>query len=131
MQISRLEARRVAACAALGTGAVHAWLAPAHLREMPLLGALFLVASCLCADVAVRLWRSDDLQAWLVGTAVCTAMAVGYVLSRTVGLFSMHEGWDGLGCSACSQMGCSWRQRSVGCLPNDLDCLAHWPPPPC
>ena len=116
MQISRPEARRVAACAALGTGAVHAWLAPAHLREMPLLGALFLVAACLCADVALRLWRSDDLQAWLVGTTVCTGMASGYVLSRTVGLFSLHEGWDGLGV-LCLLLDGAFLAAAVGRLP--------------
>jgi len=62
VQISRPEPRRIAAVAALGTGAVHAWLAPQHLKEMPLFGALFLVAACLCADVAVRLWRSDFMK---------------------------------------------------------------------
>lgn len=116
MQISRPEPRRIAACAALSTGAVHAWLAPGHLKEMPLFGALFLVAACLCADVAVRLWRSDDLQAWLVGTTVCTAMAVGYVFSRTVGLFSMHEGWDGLGV-LCLLVDGTFLAAAVGRLP--------------
>lgn len=116
MQISRPEPRRIAACAALSTGAVHAWLAPEHLKEIPLFGALFLVAACLCADVAMRLWRSDDLQAWLVGTTVCTAMAVGYVLSRTVGLFSMHEGWDGLGV-LCLLVDGTFLAAAVGRLP--------------
>ncbi len=97
MALSRTTSRRVAACAALATGSVHALLTPVHLREVPLLGALFLVAAVCCADVAVRLWRGDDLQAWWVGAGVCAGMATGYVASRTVGLFSMHEAWDGPG----------------------------------
>ena len=97
MTFSRPTPRRVAAVAAVGTGAIHAWLVPAHLREMPLLGALFLVAACLCGDTGLRLWRNDDLQAWLVGTVICAGMTAGYLASRTVGLLSLHEAWDTLG----------------------------------
>jgi hypothetical protein len=83
--------RRPAAAAIAAAGLVHLLLVGQYLDEKTYLGVLFGVGALWCAVVAARLARHDDPVAWAAGTLVCLGMAVGFVLSRTVGLPGFHE----------------------------------------
>lgn len=83
---SRLS-RRVAAAMVAAAGLLHLGLVPEYLAEAPFLGVSFLIAAPLTGWVAWRLWRVEDLPAWLLGSVVSAGMIAGFVLSRTVGLF--------------------------------------------
>lgn len=83
--------RRLAAAAIAAAGLVHLLLVREYLDEKTYLGVLFALGGIWCAMVAARLARRDDLVAWGAGALVCLGMAVGFVLSRTVGLPGFHE----------------------------------------
>jgi hypothetical protein len=72
--------------------AIHVYLAPDHLAEMPYIGVGFIVASALCA-IALLLVLLDRPAGWLLGTALCVSMAALFVVSRVVGLPDYHEEW--------------------------------------
>jgi hypothetical protein len=72
--------------------AIHAYLIPDHLEEMPYIGVGFVVASVLCL-VALALVLADRPRGWLLGAAVCVGMAALFVVSRVVGLPDYHEAW--------------------------------------
>jgi hypothetical protein len=72
--------------------AIHVYLAPDHLEEMPYIGVGFVVASVLCA-VALALVLLDRPVGWVLGTALCVGMAGLFVISRAVGLPDYHEEW--------------------------------------
>jgi hypothetical protein len=72
--------------------AIHVYLAPDHLEEMPYIGVGFVVASVLCA-VALVLVLLDRPTGWVLGTALCVGMAGLFVISRVVGLPDYHEAW--------------------------------------
>ena len=70
-------------------------LAPEYFGEQAYIGVLFVVGAGAASLVALRLWRSDDRAAWLLGSVVAIGMAAGFVLSRTTGLSGFHEGeWE-------------------------------------
>jgi hypothetical protein len=73
--------------------AIHVYLAPDHLEEMPYIGVGFVVASLLCA-VALVLVLRDRPSGWVLGTALCVGMAVLFVVSRVFGLPDYHEEWS-------------------------------------
>jgi hypothetical protein len=74
--------------------AIHAALAPDHLREVPYIGALFLVASGLLCVVLIGILAAPrKAMFWQVGAAICIGMPVGFAASRTVGLPGYHESW--------------------------------------
>lgn len=79
--------RRVAAVLVAVAGLLHLILVPEYLAEAPLLGVSFLAGAAVTAWAAMRLWRADDLPAWLIGAAVAAGMLLGFLASRTVGLF--------------------------------------------
>lgn len=83
--------RRLAAAAIAAAGLVHLLLVGEYLDEKTYLGVLFALGALGCAIVAARLARRDDPVAWAAGALVCLGMAVGFVLSRTVGLPGFHE----------------------------------------
>jgi drug/metabolite transporter (DMT)-like permease len=83
--------RRLAAAAIAAAGLVHLLLVGEYLDEKTYLGVLFAVGGLWCAVVAARLARRHDTAAWAAGALVCLGMAVGFVLSRTVGLPGFHE----------------------------------------
>jgi hypothetical protein len=86
---------RLAAVGMLGAEvAIHAYLAPDHLREIPYVGALF-VASCVLLTIAALgiLAIPHGASGWALGTALCAGMAIAFVASRTVGLPGFHEAW--------------------------------------
>ena len=85
------SARRLAAALIVVAGRIHLVLAPEYLEEETYVGVLFLVSVPLTAWVAYRLFRGADRNAALVGIAVAAGMAVGFVLSRTVGLPGFKE----------------------------------------
>jgi hypothetical protein len=84
--------RSVAALMLAAEIAVHTYLTPDHLEEMPYIGVGFVVASVLCA-VALLLVLHDRPSGWLLGAALCGGMAGLFVLSRLVGLPDYHEEW--------------------------------------
>jgi hypothetical protein len=66
-----------------------------YLSEETYVGVLFLLGAGAGALVASRLRRAPDTLAWALGALVAAAMAVGFVLSRTVGLPGFHEAeWE-------------------------------------
>jgi hypothetical protein len=72
--------------------AIHVYLAPDHLEEMPYIGVSFVIASALCA-VALVLVMGDRPAGWLLGAALCAGMAGAFVVSRALGLPDYHEAW--------------------------------------
>lgn len=90
--------RRAAAALLASTGVLHLALAPEYWDEQHYVGALFVVGGIACAVIAARLWSRDDTAAWAVGSVAAAGMAVGFVLSRTVGLPGFHEAeWEASG----------------------------------
>ena len=87
--------RRWAAVLIGAVGAVHLLLVPEYLGEQPYLGMLFALGTAGCALVSTRLWQSEDTASWVFGSFVAAGMAIGFVLSRTVGLPGFHESdWE-------------------------------------
>jgi hypothetical protein len=86
---------RFGAIAMAGIAAIHLVLAPEYFGEQAYIGVLFLLGAGAGALVAARLWRAADRVTWALGAAMSAAMAIGFVLSRTVGLPGFHEGeWE-------------------------------------
>ena len=87
--------RHLAAGLLAATGVLHLILAPEYLEEQAYVGVLFILGGLVAAAIAVRLWVAEDARAWLAGALVAAGMAVGFVLSRTVGLPGFHEAeWE-------------------------------------
>jgi len=87
--------RRLAAGALALTGALHLVLAPEYIGEQAYIGVLFVLGGIAAIAVAARLWSRDDAAAWALGALIAAGMAVGFVLSRTVGLPGFHESeWE-------------------------------------
>ena len=90
---SRGALRITAALMAAVEVGVHAYLAPAHLEEVPYIGALFVASAVLLAAVIVGLWTRLEALAWVGGSAICAGMFVAFLVSRSVGLPDYHEAW--------------------------------------
>ena len=84
--------RRTAAALLAGTGALHLALTGEFLEELAWLGILFLVGGTAAVLVAGALWLWDRPAVWTAGALLAGGMAVGYVLSLTIGLFGFREG---------------------------------------
>lgn len=91
--------RTTAILAALVNLGIHLALTPMHLEEMPYIGLLFVLGSVLLAGVIAGLVSERDnvrALAWALGSAVCAAEFVLFVVSRTSGLpDGYHETWFG------------------------------------
>src|SRR5690348_8335900 len=86
--------RAVAVSALVAEIAIHIYLAPDHLHEIPYIGSLFLAVSVLLGAVVVALAVvPDNALAWLAGAALCVGMAAAFVASRTFGLPNFQEAW--------------------------------------
>lgn len=83
--------RRTAAGLLGITGVLHLVLAPEYLDEKTYIGVLFILGGLTALVVAARLWNTDDRRAWGLGAVIAAGMAVGFVLSRSVGLPGFHE----------------------------------------
>ena len=93
--MSTISTRRAGAAAIAAVAAIHLILAPEYFGEKAYVGALFLLGAVAGGLVAMRLWQRNDRQAWLLGSLISVGMAVGFILSRTVGLPGFHEGeWE-------------------------------------
>ena len=80
------------AALALGaTAAIHLALAPAHLREAPYAGVLFIALSASALIVAALVVAAGDRLAWSAAAGLCGAAAAGYAASRSVGLPAMSD----------------------------------------
>ena len=86
---------RVLAAAALAANiAIHVYLAPDHLKEMPYIGVSFVIAAILLTGVLIGLvFQPRESWPWLTGAALSLGMAVLFVVSRTFGLPDYHEAW--------------------------------------
>jgi len=62
-----------------------------YIDEYPWLGVLFTIGSAAGFGVAWRLWTRASPAAWTIGTLIAAGMFVGYVISRSVGLFGFYE----------------------------------------
>lgn len=83
-----------AALCLLTSAAIHLWLAPEHLKEMPYIGWLFLVSFPVLVAIATGILLGDN-RAWAAGALVCGAMIAALVCSRTIGLPGGYlEDWD-------------------------------------
>lgn len=96
--MSSTTRRHVAAALLAATGVLHLALSPEYLDEQAYLGVLFILGGLAAIVVAVRLWATEDALAWAAGALMAAGMAVGFVLSRTVGLPGFHESeWEASG----------------------------------
>lgn len=87
--------RSLGAMALAATGVLHLILAPEYLDEKTYVGALFIAGGIAAVGLAAAIWSRDDRRAWILGCLVAAGMAVGFILSRTVGLPGYHEGeWE-------------------------------------
>jgi hypothetical protein len=104
--------------------AIHAYLAPEHLSEIPYIGASFEAASVLLAVTVVGIAVAPRSSApWMLGALLCIGMAFAFLASRTVGLPGYHEQWtsdSGLGLYALAPevvfLLCG--ARALGILPS-------------
>lgn len=83
--------RWAAAASLAATAGVHIALAPAHLREAPYAGALFIALSATALINAVLLARSDRELVWLAAGLVSITAPLAYAASRSVGLPSLRD----------------------------------------
>lgn len=89
------QIRRMAAALLAATGALHLVLAPEYLQEKAYVGVLFILGGLASLAVAARLWARNDRQAWALGALIAAGMAVGFILSRSIGLPGFHESdWE-------------------------------------
>jgi hypothetical protein len=69
----------------VATGLIHLVEVPDNLSEVPYKGVLFILNG-IGSLVAAFLIFQSDARGWQLGIAVAFSAAVGYVLSRTIGL---------------------------------------------
>jgi hypothetical protein len=82
-----------------GTGVLHLALAPEYFSEQAYVGVLFVLGGIACLGLAGWIWkRVDDAAAWTLAALAAAGMALGFILSRTVGLPGFHESeWEASG----------------------------------
>lgn len=90
-----MKFRVIVAIAILVSGAVHLKLWSDGMKDISVIGPLFLLnaVAALVIAVGVLLWRSWLPLLAAVGFAAATLVA--FVISATVGLFGVHEVWTG------------------------------------
>ncbi|MDQ6686459.1 MAG: hypothetical protein M3Z50_02415 [Actinomycetota bacterium] len=86
MTTHRSPARWGAAVLLVVVALVHLPLVPAHLKEAPYVGWLFIAFVVVCLALAVALVLADTSVAWLASGSVALAALVAFLVSRTVGL---------------------------------------------
>jgi hypothetical protein len=90
-----MKLRMLVAIAVLVSGAVHVKLWADGVRDIDVIGPLFLLnaVAALVIAGALLFWRSWLPLLAAVGFGASTLVA--FVLSATVGLFGVHESWTG------------------------------------
>jgi hypothetical protein len=73
------------------TACIHIALVPAHLREAPYAGALFIALSTAALAVCILLVTSNHQLAWLGAAALSLTALLAYVVSRSIGLPSLAD----------------------------------------
>jgi hypothetical protein len=129
-----LAMRVIAGAALIAEIAIHAYLAPDHLEEIPYIGAGFVAAAVIGAAVLVGvLFAPRRAVVWRAGALLCAGMAAAFVASRTVGLPSFHEAWtsdSGLGLVALPpELVFLWCARPVLSRRARFERLQPCPPP--
>ena len=89
--MNSLTSRRIASGALALTGLIHLALAPEYMSEQAYIGALFIAGGISTIALAAWLWFRNQPVAWIGAALVSAGMAVGFILSRTVGLPGFHE----------------------------------------
>jgi hypothetical protein len=87
----RSEWRWPAAALLAEVAAVHIALVPAHLRDAPYAGAVFIALSAASIGVALLIAVSDQRRAWAAAGGLAAGALVAYVISRSVGLPMMSD----------------------------------------
>ncbi len=82
----RSPLRWVVAALLLVTAAVHLPLVPAHLREAPYVGVLFIALAVICTILAGAMVLHDSPMVWELSGAVTLLALVAFLASRTIGL---------------------------------------------
>jgi hypothetical protein len=104
------------------TAGIHIALVPAHLREAPYAGALFIALSATALAIAMLLVACNHRLVWLGAGALSLTALLAYLVSRSVGLPSLADDlgdWlNPLGVAAVlsetvAGLGC-WRALSRG-----------------
>ncbi len=108
--------RRLAATALAIVGVIHLVLTPEYFDEQAYIGVLFLLGGVFLIALAARLWRSEDVPAWLLGALAMAGMGVGFVLSRTTGLPGFHESEWELSGIVCLVLEAAFVIRALGAL---------------
>lgn len=86
MTTHRSPARWGAAALLVVVALVHLPLVPAHLKEAPYVGWLFIAFVLICVALAVALVLADTSVVWLASGSFTLAALVAFLVSRTVGL---------------------------------------------
>jgi hypothetical protein len=87
--------RRIGSALLAATGVLHLALAPEYLSEQTYIGVGFIAGGLAALAIAAWLWIEEEDVGWALGALLAAGMALGFVLSRTVGLPSFHEGeWE-------------------------------------
>jgi hypothetical protein len=93
--VNREFLKKFAVAALALTGILHLVLAPEYLSEEAYIGALFIAGGLSSLVVAALIWTRDDATSWTLGALVAGGMAIGFILSRTIGLPGFHESeWE-------------------------------------
>jgi hypothetical protein len=87
LHLSRSSRQRSLAVTALAlTAGIHIALVPAHLREAPYAGALFVALSATALAIAILLAACNHRLVWLAAGALSLTALLAYLVSRSVGL---------------------------------------------
>ncbi len=87
LHFSRSSQQRSLAVTALAlTAGIHIALVPAHLREAPYAGALFIALSATALAIAILLVVCNHRLVWLAGGTLSLTALLAYLVSRSVGL---------------------------------------------
>lgn len=90
--------RRAAAAALAGFAFIHLRLAPGDYREHHWMGLSFAVGGMLAILAAAYLLVRNDSRVFTASAVLMAGFFVGFVLTRTTGLFGVHEEeWETLG----------------------------------
>jgi hypothetical protein len=89
--MTHIQIRRAGAALLAATGALHLVLVPEYLEEATYIGVLFILGGLASIVIAARLWQTSDRLAWAGGALIAAGMAIGFVLSRSIGLPGFHE----------------------------------------
>lgn len=115
------------------TAGIHIALVPAHLREAPYAGALFIALSATALVIAILLVACNHRLVWLGAGALSLTALLAYVVSRSVGLPSLADdlgdwlnplGVAAVLCETAAVLICwhalshGWRSPSRGALPE-------------